>query len=99
MRLNDIGTDPSDEMKHADKYIERILFSKVSLICRISANLASIEDVEEMRSDLSWSWKGANLREAIAYADASMTTSRRDMMIEIWRMKKAISTGWKPNSI
>nr|VXZ91498.1 Bacterioferritin [Klebsiella pneumoniae] len=44
MRLNDIEYHESiDEMKHADKYIERILFSKVSLICRISANLASVK--------------------------------------------------------
>lgn len=44
MRLNDIEYHESiDEMKHADKYIERILFSKVSRICRISANLASVK--------------------------------------------------------
>ncbi len=44
MRLNDIEYHESiDEMKHADKYIERILFSKVSLICGISANLASVK--------------------------------------------------------
>src|SRR5471030_1548945 len=40
MRLNDIEYHESiDEMKHADRYIERILFWKVCQISRISARL------------------------------------------------------------
>ncbi len=53
-----------------------------------------------LRSDLRLELEGAqNLREAIAYADSVHDYVSRDMMIEIRRMKKAISTGWKPNSI
>jgi bacterioferritin len=44
MRLNDVEYHESiDEMKHADKYIERIFSLKAFQICRISANWASVK--------------------------------------------------------
>ncbi len=75
-----------DEMKHADRYIERILFWKVFQTYR-TGKLNIGEDVEEMlRSDLALELDGAkNLREAIGYADSVHDYVSRDMMIEILR--------------
>ncbi|MEQ4529909.1 MAG: bacterioferritin [Mixta sp.] len=86
MRLNDVEYHESiDEMKHADKYIERILFLEGIPNLQNIGRLRIGEDVEEMlRSDLALEMEGAkDLREAIAWADKIFDYVSRDMMIEI----------------
>mgnify|MGYP001043099714 CR=1 FL=1 len=86
MRLNDVEYHESiDEMKHADKYIERILFLEGIPGLQNIGRLRIGEDVEEMlRSDLALEMEGAkDLREAIAWADKIFDYVSRDMMIEI----------------
>ncbi|MBC8944484.1 MULTISPECIES: bacterioferritin [Xenorhabdus] len=86
MRLNDIEYRESiEEMKHADKYIERILFLEGIPNLQDIGKLNIGEDVEEMlQSDLALELRGAqDIREAIAYADSIHDYVSRDLMIEV----------------
>lgn len=86
IRLNDVEYHEAiDEMKHADKYIERILFLEGIPNLQDLGRLRIGEDVPEMlQSDLTLELEGAkDLREAIAYADKVHDYVSRDMMIEI----------------
>ncbi|MFB1118697.1 bacterioferritin [Dickeya dadantii] len=85
-RLNDHEYHESiDEMKHADRYIERILFLEGVPNLQDLGKLNIGEDVEEMlRSDLVLELEGAkDLREAISYADSVRDYVSRDLMVDV----------------
>lgn len=85
-RLNDVEFHHGiDEMKHADRYIERILFLEGIPNLQDLGQLHVGENTEEMlRSDLQLEMKGASdLREAIQYANSVHDYVSRDMMIDI----------------
>ncbi|WPD74509.1 bacterioferritin [Dickeya fangzhongdai] len=85
-RLNDHEYHESiDEMRHADRYIERILFLEGVPNLQDLGKLNIGEDIEEMlRSDLALELEGArDLREAISYADSVRDYVSRDLMIDV----------------
>lgn len=86
MRLNDKEYHESiDEMKHADKYIERILFLDGIPNLQDLGKLNIGEDVKEiLQSDLALELAGAtDLREGIAYADSIHDYVSRDLLKDV----------------
>ncbi|UVK78165.1 MAG: bacterioferritin [Sodalis sp. Fse] len=86
MHLSKVEYDESiDEMKHADRYIERILFLEGLPNLQDLGRLNIGEDVKEMLcSDLNLELQSAqNLRESITYADSIFDYVSRDLMVKI----------------
>lgn len=86
MRRNNVEYHKSiDEMKHAGRYIERILFLEGLANLQNLRRLNIGEDVKEMlRSDLYLELQGAqDLHEGIVYADSIRNYGLRDLMIEV----------------
>lgn len=86
MRLNDFEYRESiDEMKHADRYIERILFLEGLPNLQDLGRISTGENVKEMlQSDLNLELQSTqNLRESIACAESMHDYVSRNLMIEI----------------
>lgn len=86
LRLNEKEYHESiDEMKHADRYIDRILFLEGIPNLQDLGKLNIGEDIEEMlRSDLALELESVkDLREGIAYADSIHDYVSRDLMKDV----------------
>jgi bacterioferritin len=86
LRLNEKEYHESiDEMKHADRYIDRILFLEGIPNLQDLGKLNIGEDIEEMlRSDLALELASVkDLREGIAYADSIHDYVSRDLMKDV----------------
>lgn len=86
MRLNEKEYHESiDEMKHADRYIDRILFLEGIPNLQDLGKLNIGEDIEEiLKSDLALELTSVkDLREGIAYADSIQDYVSRDLMRDV----------------
>ncbi|ADV33591.1 bacterioferritin [Candidatus Blochmanniella vafra str. BVAF] len=85
-RLNDIEhTEFMDELKHADLYIERILFLEGSPIIRSINEFSICKNVEDiLRMDLQIEYNGINdLKESIKNADLAQDYVSKKIMTKV----------------
>jgi bacterioferritin len=89
-----------DEMKHADKLADRIIFLDGLPNFQLLGKLRIGENVEEMlKCDLALEMEALDqLKGAIAHCEKVQDYVSRDLFSEILENEESTSTRWKPSS-
>ena len=89
-----------EEMKHADKVIERILYlDGVPNLQRLGPVRVGEEPIEMHKLDLTLEREAvARLNQAIALASIARTPARASCSSTCWSPRKNRSTGWRRSS-